>query len=113
MGRGASAFPPRSRALNWKLAIARKPPESGRGSGFEDNLACRRSVPDYLQTTITTRGPRLDGRLLFRSPKMPRFNCTLLDLELSQDGVPTDVDFVPLGFQAAQGAFTHVPEETE
>ena len=41
------------------------------------------------------------------------FELALLDFELAENGLETDVDFVPMIFQAAQGAFVAVAEVAE
>ena len=38
---------------------------------------------------------------------------TLFDFKLAQNGMPFDVDFVPLGFDAAQSAFAHLSKIAE
>ena len=37
----------------------------------------------------------------------------MFNLELAENGVPADVNFVPLGLDAAQGAFAHFAQVTE
>src|SRR5882724_10285313 len=52
-------------------------------------------------------------RTLFFTPERFLIDGALLDLELAEDGVPADVDLVPLGLQAAQRAFAHLAEVAE
>ena len=48
--------------------------------------------------------------LFFCPPEGLYLLGVLFDLELAQDGVPGDVNFVPLAFQAAERAFVHFAE---
>src|SRR5579872_1266726 len=49
----------------------------------------------------------------FPAPKGFRFFAALFDFDLAEDGVPADIDFVPLGFEVAQGALAHFGEKTQ
>ena len=49
----------------------------------------------------------------FSAPEIFVFHVALLDLELAQDGVPADVNLVPLRFEAAQGAVPHLAQMAE
>src|SRR5208283_5049615 len=51
--------------------------------------------------------------LFFCAPERLHFLAVLFDLELAQDGVPGDVNLVPLGFQAPERAFAHFAEVTQ
>ncbi len=53
------------------------------------------------------------GLLLTFAPECFAFLAALFDLELAENGMPADVDFVPLAFQAAQCAFAHLAQKTE
>src|SRR5579862_930079 len=52
-------------------------------------------------------------RLLFPEKERLGLLGALFDLELAQNGMPADVDFVPLAFDAAQGTFAHFAQVTE
>ncbi|HSY10123.1 MAG TPA: hypothetical protein VK840_04330, partial [Candidatus Dormibacteraeota bacterium] len=62
-----------------------------------DYEVCR----EISQITITT-AVEADENLFFRSPKGFGLSGALFDFELPQNGMPADVDFVPLAFDAAQ-----------
>jgi hypothetical protein len=50
---------------------------------------------------------------LFFAPESFLFLGALLHFELAKNGVPADVDFVPLGFEAAQAALAHLAQGAE
>src|SRR5580692_831970 len=56
---------------------------------------------------------RIPHHVLLLPPEALVFHGALLDFELAEDGMPADVDFVPLGLEIAQGAFAHLAEDAK
>ena len=67
---------------------------------------------EISKITITT-AVAADENLFFPSPKGFILCGALFDFELSQYGMPADVDFVPLAFDAAKFALTHLAQITQ
>src|SRR6516225_2183006 len=55
----------------------------------------------------------MSAGLFFPAEERLGFLGRMFDLELAKDGVPADVDLVPLGFNTAQGTFAHLAQVTE
>src|ERR1017187_6124788 len=76
----------------------------------------KRDVPYALRFTIHASRP---GSLVFLFATQQRGKSAfgifrvLPDFQLAEDGMPADVDFVPLAFNVSQRAFVHLAEEAE
>src|SRR4029077_16801410 len=85
--------------------------ETGMNSVIPSTIPKMRAIIQSDMNHLTVKTLRRASQKLFLSaPESFLLDGALLDLELSENSVPADINFVPLSFEAAECAFAHLAQ---